>query len=62
MVQDATRYFVSLPSNKLELWFAMESERFRVRGQSYLYYSIEAVGCAQKERGSAGVGLRLDKG
>ena len=26
---DATRYFVSLPSNKLELWFAMEAGRFR---------------------------------
>lgn len=25
---DATRYFFSLPSNKLELWFSLESERF----------------------------------
>ncbi len=25
---DATRYFYSLPSNKLELWMSMESERF----------------------------------
>lgn len=25
---DATRYFFSLPSNKLELWFALESGRF----------------------------------
>lgn len=25
---DATRYVVSLPSNRLELWFLMESERF----------------------------------
>lgn len=25
---DATRYFYSLPSNKLELWFALESDRF----------------------------------
>lgn len=25
---DATRYFVSLPSNKAELWFSLESERF----------------------------------
>jgi len=25
---DATRYFYSLPSNKLELWFSLESERF----------------------------------
>lgn len=27
---DSTRYFCSLPSNKIELWFAMESERFQV--------------------------------
>ena len=27
---DATRYHVSLPSNKLELWFALEAERFQV--------------------------------
>ena len=27
---DATRYFVSLPTNALELWFAMEAERFQV--------------------------------
>lgn len=26
---DATKYFVSLPANKLELWFALEAERFR---------------------------------
>ncbi len=26
---DETRYFLSLPANKLELWFAMEAERFR---------------------------------
>lgn len=26
---DSTQYFSSLPSNKVELWFAMESERFR---------------------------------
>jgi predicted Zn-dependent peptidase len=25
---DATRYFYSLPSNKLELWMSLESERF----------------------------------
>lgn len=29
---DATRYFVSLPTNALELWFALESERFQVGG------------------------------
>jgi len=26
---DATRYFCSLPSNALELWFALEADRFR---------------------------------
>ncbi|GIL57933.1 hypothetical protein Vafri_13124 [Volvox africanus] len=26
---DQTRYFVSLPSNKLELWMSLEAERFR---------------------------------
>ncbi len=31
LTQDATRYFVSLPSNRLQLWFMLESERFRVR-------------------------------
>lgn len=29
---DATKYFVSLPANKLEYWFALESERFQVGG------------------------------
>ena len=28
---DATRYFVSLPTNALELWFALEAERFQAR-------------------------------
>lgn len=27
---DATRYFMALPNTKLELWFALEAERFRV--------------------------------
>lgn len=26
---DSTRYYVSLPANKLELWFAVEAERFQ---------------------------------
>lgn len=26
---DSTKYYVSLPKNKLELWFALESERFQ---------------------------------
>lgn len=31
---DATKYYVSLPANKLELWFAMEAERFQVQKPS----------------------------
>ena len=27
---DATKYFMSLPANMLELWFALEAERFQV--------------------------------
>ena len=27
---DATQYTASLPSNKLELWFALEADRFQV--------------------------------
>ena len=27
---DAPKYFMSLPANKLELWFALEAERFQV--------------------------------
>ena len=30
---DATRYFMAMPANKLELWFALEAERFRVSKQ-----------------------------
>lgn len=26
---DATRYYASLPARRLELWFALESERFQ---------------------------------
>lgn len=34
---DQTRYFVSLPSNKLELWMALEAERFRAPVFRQLY-------------------------
>ena len=27
---DATKFFMSLPANKLEMWFALEAERFQV--------------------------------
>ena len=42
-MQDATRYFVSLPVNKLELWFAMESERFLVRPMPLTSHEYEEV-------------------
>ena len=32
---DATKYFCSLPANKLELWFALEAERFQVHTTGY---------------------------
>lgn len=31
---DATKYYCSLPANKLELWFALEAERFQVKRSS----------------------------
>ena len=31
---DATKYFMSMPANKLELWFALEAERFQVHSAS----------------------------
>lgn len=34
--QDATQYMASLPSNKLELWFAMEADRFQVQHLAHL--------------------------
>ena len=33
---DATKYYISMPVNKLELWFALEAERFRVGLQQML--------------------------
>jgi predicted Zn-dependent peptidase len=40
---DATRYYVSLPSNKLELWFALEAERFQAPTFRSLYPEKEVV-------------------
>ncbi len=43
---DCTRYFVSLPSNKLELWFALEAERFQwpvFRWVQHAMWSREAL-------------------
>ncbi len=41
---DSTKYFVSLPANKLELWFALEAERFRAPVFRELY-STWGWGC-----------------
>ncbi len=35
---DATKFYISLPSNKLELWFALEAERFQV--VSHLHFRV----------------------
>ncbi|KAL6750226.1 peptidase M16 inactive domain family [Haematococcus lacustris] len=40
---DETRYFVSLPANKLELWFALESERFRAPVFRELYAEKKVI-------------------
>ena len=40
---DATKYFVSLPANKLELWFAMEAARFRSPVWRQLHSEKEVV-------------------
>eukprot|EP00899_Mesostigma_viride_P007469 jgi/Mesvir1/16723/Mv15112-RA.1 len=40
---DSTKYFVSLPANKLELWMALESERFRYPVFRELYREKDVV-------------------
>ena len=40
---DSTEYFISMPSNKLELWMAMEAERFRFDSQNS--HSSRSVPC-----------------
>ncbi len=39
---DATKYYISMPVNKLELWFALEAERFRV-GLSMLQCPLQGT-------------------
>ncbi|MHC4265628.1 MAG: M16 family metallopeptidase, partial [Planctomycetota bacterium] len=41
--QDATRYIVSLPSNKIELWMLMESDRFMNAVQREFYKEKNVV-------------------
>lgn len=49
---DATKYYVSLPANKAEWWFALESERFRApvfrQGPA-----LAGLGCPRASSGSA---------
>lgn len=40
---DATKYYCSLPSNKLELWFAMEAQRFQAPVFRELYSEKKVV-------------------
>ncbi len=40
---DATRFYVSLPANKLELWLALEAERFRAPAWRQLYREKSVV-------------------
>ena len=47
---DATRYYVSLPSNKLELWFAMEAGRFRAPVWRELYTEKKVVAEERRAR------------
>ncbi len=49
---DCTRYFLSLPSNKLELWFALEAQRFQSPVFRQLYSEKQVV--AEERR------MRLD--
>jgi hypothetical protein len=39
------RYFMMLPANKLELWFALEAERFQV---PVLRYALQQPGCCAR--------------
>lgn len=47
---DNTRYYMSLPANKLELWFALESERFQVPVLRELYTEKEVIGEERRAR------------
>lgn len=56
---DATKYFMSLPANKLELWFALESERFRVCSRTSTLYPCACKSCRYSTRRIA-VSLAFD--
>jgi len=47
---DSTRYFVSLPSNALELWFALEAARFRAPVFRGLYAEKRVVAEERRAR------------
>ncbi|KAK9915474.1 hypothetical protein WJX75_009718 [Coccomyxa subellipsoidea] len=47
---DATKYFMSLPANKLELWFALEAERFQAPVFRELYSEKRVVAEERRSR------------
>ncbi|KAK9844157.1 hypothetical protein WJX81_006305 [Elliptochloris bilobata] len=47
---DATKYFASLPANKLELWFALEAERFQAPVFRALYSEKRVVAEERRAR------------
>ena len=56
---DATKYFMSLPANMLELWFALEAERFQVRLVMLASTCMEHVTWLCQVALCAGLGLLL---
>jgi predicted Zn-dependent peptidase len=47
--RDTTEYFVSLPVNRLELWFLLESERFKYPVFRDFYVEKEVIAAERKE-------------
>ncbi|KAK9831200.1 hypothetical protein WJX74_007227 [Apatococcus lobatus] len=47
---DATKFYISLPSNKLELWFALEAERFQAPVFRELYTEKQVVAEERRSR------------
>ena len=42
---DSTKYYCSLPANKLELWFALEAERFQVAAAAMCFWEGGLAAC-----------------
>ena len=49
---DATKYYTALPANKLELWFALEAERFRVSSMGRYFAGRTYSRCCEMLPGS----------